>query len=68
MIEQLVHIFECLTALVEEARVLVARDLVFQDVRVVGCSEGHLDSALLWIVQPVVRLHVFLHCHLIMLL
>ena len=53
MIKELINIFECFAALVEEARVLVARDLILQDVRVVSGCERYFDSYFLGILIPV---------------
>ena len=44
MIKKLVDVFECFPTLVEEARVLVTGNFIFQDVRVIGSSKRHLDG------------------------
>ena len=46
MTEQLVRVFKRLAALMEETRVLVARDLVLQDVWVVLGGKYYLDRRL----------------------
>ena len=52
MIEQLINIFKCFSALMKEARIFIARNFVFEDVHVVSCGEGQFDSALLLILVP----------------
>ena len=47
MIKKLVDVFKSFPTLVKETGVLIARNLILKNVRVVGSSQSHFDSTFL---------------------